>query len=459
LNVSAALPRGVGDATGRALRVDPPREIADHAPPSRETEQGAAVVADLGDEEDDASDAAPWSLENWPVLRSTSVRQKRRRIEAAQSKANLAGVKREDAVVTASNAGPRRERPRRWSAWSLSCVVHGVMLSGLSLVTIAQIQPRAEMDLVMAPEAVDDLQLADRTYDPAPDAMGDPLGGLVNETAAAVIDPGTPTLGAEAGSGIVGELTDEVALVGGGGGGADSGPPGGLGGAGGLFGDGTGGLADYGTGLGGAATAQFFGTKIEGRRIVFVLDNSGSMQQGRLEAVIAELLRCVDSLDENQEFYVAFYSDMAYPLFYPNPADNYIRPTERNKQRLAAWLDTVELCLGDAVVDALAGAISIEPDTVFLLSDGRIQGEKKMAFLLGAGGGEFPIHTVGVGLSAGATTSRENLQQIATANGGDFREAEVPDEMRQLARDKPRPYHNKGPGPIWGRKVKPWGGR
>jgi hypothetical protein len=329
------------------------------------------------------------------------------------------------------------------------------MAVALSLVTITQIQPRAEMDLVMAPEAVEELNVADREIDPA-EALGDELGGLVNETAAAVIDPGKPTLGMEGGAGIVGELTDDVALVGGGGGGADSGPPGGLGGSGGLFGDGTGGLASYGTGLGGAPTAQFFGTKIEGRRIVFVLDNSGSMQQGRLETVIAELMRSVESLAEDQEFYVVFYSDMAYPLFYPNPADNYIRPTERNKQRLAAWLDTVELCLGDAVVDALAGAISIEPDTAFLLSDGRIQGEKKMAFLLGAGGGEFPIHTVGVGLSAGATTSRENLQQIASANGGDFREAEVPAEMKQLARDKPRPYHNKGPGPIWGRKVKPW---
>jgi hypothetical protein len=460
LNVSAALPRGVGDAAGRALRVDAPHGIADDIEFPREGEQSApAVAAAVADDESDASDAAPpWNLEDWPVVRSVTARQKRRRIAAAQSEPSAHGATAENAGEPSSKSEPRGERPRRWSAWSLSCVVHGVMAVALSLVTIAQIQPRAEMDLVMAPEAIEDLQLADRVLDPA-DAAGDQLGGLVNETAAAVVDPGTPTLGMDAGSGIVGELTDEVALVGGGGGGADSGPPGGLGGAGGLFGDGTGGLADYGTGLGGAATAQFFGTKIEGRRIVFVLDNSGSMQQGRLEAVIAELQRCVESLDENQEFYVAFYSDVAYPLFYPNPAENYIRPTARNKQRLAAWLDTVELCLGDAVVDALAGAISIEPDTVFLLSDGRIQGEKKMAFLLGAGGGEFPIHTVGVGLSAGATTSRENLQQIASANGGDFREAEVPAEMQQLARDKPRPYHNKGPGPVWGRNVKAWGRR
>ena len=217
----------------------------------------------------------------------------------------------------------------------------------------------------------------------------------------------------------------------------------------------------------GCASGNFFPSntlggqypKIDGNRIVFVLDNSGSMQAGRLETVIAELLRSVDSLTPKQEFYVVFYSDMAYPLFYPDPAQEFIRPTDRNKQMLARWLDTVELCLGDAVQEALAGAISIEPDTVFLLSDGRIQGEKKITFLLNAGGGDFPIHTVGVGLSSGAVVSRQNLLEIAEANGGDFREAAVPKEMRDLARANPRPYHNKGPGPVWGRKVKAWGSR
>jgi hypothetical protein len=35
----------------------------------------------------------------------------------------------------------------------------------------------------------------------------------------------------------------------------------------------------------------------------------------------------------------------------------------------------------------------------------------------------------------------------------------VPAEMRELARRNPRPYHREGPGPIWGRNVKPRRGR
>jgi hypothetical protein len=190
-----------------------------------------------------------------------------------------------------------------------------------------------------------------------------------------------------------------------------------------------------------------------------VLDNSGSMQGGRLETVCAELERCVASLDAKQEFYVIFYSDVPYPLFYPTPVDQFVRPTKQIKALLHDWLESVELCLGDSVLDALNAAASIAPDTVLLLSDGRIQGDRKMGALL-AGGGDFPLHTIGVGLGGGASMSRKNLADIAAANGGEFREAAVPDEMRELARENPRPYNSEGPGEIWGRSVRgSWGRR
>jgi hypothetical protein len=331
-------------------------------------------------------------------------------------------------------------------------VVHILLAAALSLVVVKQGVQRAMMDLVMAPAPADDIEFPEPQEAAEFDAEATP-GEHTADAAGAVIDPGRPTLGAEIGAGSLAELTAEVAYAAGAGGGERDGPFGGLGGAGGVFGDGTGGSAEFGDGLGAAPTAKFFGAKIEGRSIVFVLDNSGSMQGGRLETVIAELKRCVDALTEKQVFYVVFYSDVAYPLFYPEPEPDFIRPTDRNKQLLSRWLDTVELCLGDAVGEALAGAITLEPDAVFLLSDGRIQGERKMQFLLSAGGGRFPIHTVGVGV--GGETARLNLQQIAEANDGDFREAEIPEDMRELARQNPRPYHNDGPGPIWGLNVKP----
>jgi hypothetical protein len=351
----------------------------------------------------------------------------------------------------------RRPAPvRRVSSWSTSFMVHAGFVGLLSLVTIAQIQPRHELDVVVAAEPLENVDFADADAKPPQDA--DELADSLDAPTDQLIDQGKPTLGMEAGDGLHSDLTDEFALASAGFGGEGT-APGGLGGMGGLFGDGTGGTAEFGSGLGAApATPQFFGAKIEGRRIVFVLDNSGSMQGGRLETVNAELERCVASLDPDQEFYVIFYSDAPYPLFYPDPVDRYVRPTPRNRELLHDWLGTVELCLGDAVLDALNAAASIGPDTVLLLSDGRIAGERKMAALL-TGGGDFPLHTIGVGLGGAAAASRRNLADIAAANGGDFREAQVPAEMKELARRNPRPYHSDGPGVIWGRNVKGWGKR
>ena len=64
-----------------------------------------------------------------------------------------------------------------------------------------------------------------------------------------------------------------------------------------LFGESGNGLADLGSGMAGGATASFFGTKVEGERILYMLDNSGSMKRGRMETLVAELSKSVMSLD------------------------------------------------------------------------------------------------------------------------------------------------------------------
>src|SRR5690606_35879851 len=123
------------------------------------------------------------------------------------------------------------------------------------------------------------------------------------------------------------------------------------------------------------------------------------MQGGRLETVIAELLNCLDRLRDDQEFYILFHSDAVYPMLYPDPIDRYLRPTDANKRMVAGWLETVELCLGDSVEDAINAAAMIEPDTVFLLSDGRIQGDNKFRVLMNGNARNFPIHTFAVGMN------------------------------------------------------------
>lgn len=223
---------------------------------------------------------------------------------------------------------------------------------------------------------------------------------------------------------------------------------------GGLFGAQGNGLADV-LPSGGSLTASFFGTKVDGRRILYVLDNSGGMRDGGFEALVEELTRSVESLTEEQEFYVIFYSDMVYPMFHPRPVERFVPANDRFKKRLSGWLESVEFCVGNTVDEAIVAAGMIRPDALYLLTDGDIdttRDGRKLAALVDSRGRDFPIHTFGIGMSEGSKAA-VNLQTVADANGGKFRIVEISGEAKQRARAMNRPYHNKEPGPVWGLNV------
>jgi hypothetical protein len=326
--------------------------------------------------------------------------------------------------------------------WLISLIAHAVLLAGLSLFTLASL-PSTQLSLICPASAEEEFEsFADFEID-----LAEQMQDLTEETTSELIDPGESLAGEAATASMLDSQLTGEAISSGAAEGADA-----LGELGALFGKNGAGLGTRGEGLGGAPLARFFGKQIEGRRICFVLDNSGSMQGGRLETVIEELNQSVASLRPDQQFYVIFYSDDVYPLFYPQPAQRFVIPTPEVKEQLRLWLDSVELCYGDVVDEALAAAISIRPDVVYFLSDGKIYSDRDLQQLL-ASGKPFPIHTFGVGLGNG-TVSREKLQLVADANGGEFSEAEITPFNRDLARVQPRAYHREGPGPIWGRRVR-----
>jgi len=434
--VSAGRPKGVADATDLQIRDDSPERHGSRRRASRRrVRAGATEKAAKNSSADNVphrlvadsfaiSDVAPHVNERIAVTKSHDV-------GAVPTTPQISDVRVK-----------RRPTPRRegLSAVFTGCGFNGLVLVLLLAGKIPGVPPLDELLWATAP-ALEEMTLTEVNFEATAEDL--PVDG--EDATEELIDPGQATFGELDTTAALADLGAEATLA-----------AGSLGGElGAVFGETGAGLTKLDDGLGDAPMAKFFGKQIEGRRIVFVLDNSGSMQGGRLETVIAELLRCVESLNDDQEFYVIFHSDTIYPLFYPDPVDRYVRPTAANKRALARWLDTVELCLGDSVDEALAAAAMIEPDTVFLLSDGRIQGNKKIRFLLDGQSRNFPIHTFAVGMGS-SVAGRRNLEDVAAANGGDFRESEIPAEMRDLARERLRPYHSERPGSIWGRDVKPF---
>ncbi len=329
-------------------------------------------------------------------------------------------------------------------SWLVSLAVHAVILLLLSFFSLASLQ-QEDFGLwaSTAPQEVVD-EFVEIEIDPSVD-----FESLDTELPTELEDPGTASFGDLSAESELSDLSHSTMLAG------DN-----LGEWGSLFGESGSGLGDLGEGAGGAMTS-FFGTQARAGRIVFVIDNTGSMNYGGLETVIVELLKSVDSMSPRQQFYVLFFSDQVYPLFHPRSQTNFVRATEENKQMLRRWLDTVEICTGGVwqLTQSLTLAYELKPDVVYLLCDGRdwdlVRASYKVEAVrllrTTANPLGIPVHTLGMGCKTDG--DRENLATVARVNFGTFREVEVTPALVEIARQRNRPYHNKGPGEVWGTEV------
>lgn len=204
---------------------------------------------------------------------------------------------------------------------------------------------------------------------------------------------------------------------------------------------------------GGPGKVSFFGAEAEAERIVFVVDNSGSMQHGRMQVTLLELAASIRRLSESQHFYVVFFSDQAYPMFFPKSVMETLPATQENKKAAMQWLRSVEMCLGGRLLDAMDFAIALKPDVVFLLTDGDIRSPRVIERMTAKDAWGFPIHTLGMG--ARTPQHAQILQAIADASGGTARPVFADPSAVARARAKPIPYHNR-PGTVWGSAVQAW---
>ena len=205
------------------------------------------------------------------------------------------------------------------------------------------------------------------------------------------------------------------------------------------------GLGGDGDGLGAAAGVTFFGKKSEGRTFVFVVDNSNSMTGGRFETALDALMRAVEGLGPKQQFYVIFYSDSAYGMFHPQTVPGLVAATDDNKEKLRAWLYSVEMCLNTRGEDAMKRALALNPDVINILGDGAFT-DKTEALLTAPHSRQTVIHTFGMNVDP---RGEKQLTAIAVANGGKFNPVEVDPAAAKAAKANPIKKNNSR-GSVWG---------
>jgi hypothetical protein len=171
---------------------------------------------------------------------------------------------------------------------------------------------------------------------------------------------------------------------------------------------------DEGRSVGGGS---FFGIRADGRRFVYVVDCSGSMNGQPFERATAELLSSLANLAESQQFFVILFSTDSYPMFHPTASPEFLNATDDALKRVKTWLrEFSEGGAGTEPEPSLVQALSLNPDAVFFLSDGAVPNSTADTVRT-ANPKKVPVHAIGFTNRAGETV----LKQIAHENRGRYR--------------------------------------
>lgn len=183
--------------------------------------------------------------------------------------------------------------------------------------------------------------------------------------------------------------------------------------------------------------ANFFGSEAIGSKFVFVVDISLSMDarnMARYRRAKEELLRSVSDLTSEQSYTVLLFSWRTKTMRYDRPPA-WIKAEKHHENRLSRWLDDVKLSSGTDPRDALSLAKMMQPDAIFLLSDGQFNypntpltetgwlltnGERSQLSVsdgIATYMSSIPIHSI----SFENPFTKDAMEQIAKLSGGIFR--------------------------------------
>ena len=162
---------------------------------------------------------------------------------------------------------------------------------------------------------------------------------------------------------------------------------------------------------------SFFGTPSKGDRFVFIIDKSGSMRTGnRFTKAKAELIRVLRALPQNARFMIYFFDGGAEAM----PANAMLAAVPQNIQFAERWINGRTFGRGGTnPSEALRFTFNLEPDTVWLLTDGKFFNDKTVVgrIRLANPKKKIRINTLAIMNRDGEPV----LKQIASENDGTYR--------------------------------------
>lgn len=197
--------------------------------------------------------------------------------------------------------------------------------------------------------------------------------------------------------------------------------------------------AGFGAGDGdgdGGGGASFFGTPRTGRRVVYLVDFSGSMASeatggSRISVLKKELVRSIKELSEKMSFNVIYFShnawsddvqeaDAGWNGLGPTPIAAWYPATNQVKDSFLAKVQAMPPGGNTAWYPPLKMAFAMlpQPDIIYLLSDGEPRDfEQVLAEIDEMNPAGIPVDTIAFELPG---TPARNLMELAQETGGRF---------------------------------------
>ena len=177
------------------------------------------------------------------------------------------------------------------------------------------------------------------------------------------------------------------------------------------------------------AGAEFFGAKATGNTFVYVVDSSPSMRRdGAFEKAKHEMMRSLTSMKPKQRYFISFFGKEIDPMTSKSGTVEkfpvYAKP--ENISQTIDWMRQVQVQKdGWPPNEALAQAIAMQPDGIFLLFDGDtkvdvakfLRRENRTDDILSAGVPKVTIHVI----HFFQDEFQKQMKQVAEENGGTYR--------------------------------------
>ncbi len=178
----------------------------------------------------------------------------------------------------------------------------------------------------------------------------------------------------------------------------------------------------------GPGETSFMDIPDSGRRIVYVIDTSGSMNDdGRMGLAQAQLEKSLTLLRPDQSFQVIFYGDAPQEMILRGRARGLHQATLPNIRMAVSRIRQVIPGGGTSHLPALSRAFALRPDVIYFLTDGRNASHTRREFedVLRQNRSGARIHVIE--FAGGPPESRELtwLHRLAAETGGQYRRVEL----------------------------------